>query len=316
MVEISTDEFEDFGGAFFGVRPGPFRLNDLAPPGRPDRWALRLPGRRDTSGLQGMAAMVAAVDTSIAIVVVGTSPDGKHNGDRGPSVRTVAVFVDGACHCPLIAVKRRDEEHCEDWSSLSAEMLAEASQVLSAKGMVLPGVAVVSLEPELSAPDDRERFIAGRHPYAIQVTGDDLFTPRWSIDDPDDSFDPEPVDQIFELRHTDPAKPAVVQLRDLDGKGLGGGVAFQEYLFRFTGPEGPRYFLACDVLPLGAAPGELLRGAVEQATLALAYADCSPCEKLRLHEFRHPNEDPYYASLRIADRWRYLDGLGKDDAIA
>lgn len=274
---------------------------------------------RDMSNLQEMAVAVAAADSPIAIVIDGTSSSPKLDGDRGSPLRTVSVFVDGVQHRPLISLGRRDEEQCDSWSSLSAEMLDEASDLLLEQEMNLSGVPVISLEPELSTPDDRHGFVSDGIPYAIKVGAEDLFGPLpWHRDDALDSFDPETVARIFALRcpEADAEKPSFVAIRDLDHRGLSGAMAYQEYLFRFMRPDGPEYFLACDILPLGATPGALLRGAGRLAQQASVYASCSPGKELRLHEFQHPHVKPYCTSVRMADRWLYLDGLGKDGATA
>ncbi|HTR76371.1 MAG TPA: hypothetical protein VMH33_14045 [Solirubrobacterales bacterium] len=320
---VSTQEHLDFGSAFYGApadSAGIFRVADMAPPGRADRrWALRLIKNRDTSDLQEKAVTVAAADSLSAVIVDGTSSSPRLDGERGSPLRTVSVFADGAHHRPLISLARRDEQTCEAWSSLSAEMLDEAWQLMRDAGMDLVAVPVISLEPELATPADRCRFVREGTPYAIKVDGKDRFRRRlWTPDDPLDSFDPDTVEHLFALRPSslDPGQPSVVPIRDLDDRGTAGAVAFEEFLFRFQGSAGPEYFLARDALPPGVKAVELLDGTARLARMAAGYASSSPAEALRLHEFQHPHEEPYCAAVRIVDRCRYLDGLGKDGPIA
>ncbi len=287
-----------------------FRANDLRPRGRPNRWALRLIEKRDTSDLQNMAVDVAAADSRDAIVVDGTSSSSRFGGERGSPIRTVGVFVDGAHHCPLVSLRRRNEEECDDWSgSLSAEALGECVELLGARGLDLAATPVISLEPELATPDDRRRFVTAETSYAIRVNPEDRFnaTP-WRPDDPLDSFDQVRVEHLF-LAH----KPKrIIPIRDLDHRPGAGAAASEEYLAMFDGREGPQYFLVRVALPPGTKIGEVILAVKRLAELAAAYAASTPAEALRVHEFQHPHVGPYCAALRIADRWRYLDGLGKD----
>lgn len=309
-ISVKPDEVLDFGNSFFAVTVKGhevFHANDLKPAGRPDRWALRLIEKRDVSDLQRMAVDVAVADSRDAIVVDGTSSNTRFGGERGSPLRTVSVFVDGTHHCPLVSLRRGDEEACDDWSSsLAAEALGETLEALGSRGLDLAGTTVVSLEAELGTPADRHRLLGADISYAIKANEDDRFSPAlWRPDDPLDSIEPKRAERIF-LENED---RRIVPIRDLRGA-PGTGAELEEYLTRCDGAAGSEYFLVRAALPPGTNPGDVYLAVSGLARLAAGYAADTPGEALRLHEFHHPNEGPYCAALRIADRYRYVDGLG------
>jgi hypothetical protein len=309
-ISVKPDEVLDFGNSFFGVTVNGhevFHANDLKPAGRPDRWALRLIEKRDVFDLQGMAVDVAVADSRDAIVVDGTSSSPRFGGERGSPLRTVSVFIACAGNCPLVSLRRRDEGACDDWAgSLAAEALGETLSLLAARGLDLAGTRVVSLEPELGTPADRRRLVDADISYAIKDNEDDRFSPAlWRPDDPLDSIEPKRADRIF-LENED---RRIVPIRDLRGA-PGTGAELEEYLTMCDGPAGSEYFLVRAALPPGTKPGDVYLAVRDLARGAADYAADTPGEALRLHEFHHPNEGPYCAALRIADRHRYMDGLG------
>lgn len=308
---VKHDELEDFGRSWFGVAvngAGVFRANDLAPSERPEHWALKLLERRDTDDLQEKAVDVAATDWPGAIVVDGTSVGFRLEDERGSPVRNVSVLVDGPHHCPLIAFRRRDEAVCDDWSAnLSAEALEECEELLKKRGLDLTAAPRVCLEPELARTIDRHRFVEGGISYAIRVNPEDRFSPPWSPDDPLDDVEATRVEHIFQLH----ADKRIVAIRDLKDR-RAAEATVEEYLTKFDRPKGPEYFLVRVAASPGMKAGELRVAVVELAKRAAAYAASTPGEALRLHEFRHPHAERYAKAVRIADRWRFLDGLGKD----
>lgn len=251
---------------------------------------------------------IAAADTLDAIVIDGTSSSSRVGDERGSPFRNVSAFVAGANHCPLLSFRRRNEAESEDWSTnLSAEALTECQSLLKARQLDLSATPVICLEPELATTAGRHRLVEGGISYAIRVNPEDRFSPPWRPDDPVDEVEPIRVEYIF-LAH---APKRIVPIRDLDDR-RAPGAAFEEYLTKFDGADGPEYFLVRAAAPPGTMAGELRVAVDALATRAAAYAASTPGEALRLHEFQHPHVVPYSKAVWIADRWRFLDGLGKD----
>ncbi|HEX2391976.1 MAG TPA: hypothetical protein VHI77_03560 [Solirubrobacterales bacterium] len=319
---ISDEECIQFAESYIRALSGlsgVFRVTNIAAPdGKPKKWPFQMLENRDSSHLQDLA--VASIDVLDALVVDGASCVPGQDGERTSSFRTVAVFAESARRHRLISIRRRDEGGDGDATSLSSEALAEFRRLLEPRQVGASKMPVISLEPELSDPDDRRKLVLEGGSYAIKVEANQLFShPTWDPDDPLDAFDPSTTEALFATYRSsaDPTKATYVPIRDLQDRRAGASGAFEEYLFRFPPSDQPEYFIARVPHSPSARPAELLRGAGELALRAHACAQAPPGTTLRLTEFQSPRIDRYYQAVRIVDRGLYCQpNLGKERGSA
>jgi hypothetical protein len=178
--------------------------------------------------------------------------------------------------------------------------------VVKAHEIGLAMTPLLSLEPELSNPDERRILVAEKIPYAILLEPDHPFQQVLRPPEEDhDTFDSIAVRYIFDYYKPRRNREQInyLEVRDLRERKEESSRMVPEFLVEVPSSEDgrPVHFVAWPALPPAVHLRERLRAALKHASRAASLTLASPALALRMHQFHHPHEDSYRTILKIVD---------------